>query len=160
MNIIIREANECDNSVLLSLLEEVQKIHVEGKPDTHKHAKVTFDMVYNTNIFEDPQYAVFSAVDDDNDQIVGYCILRIVEANKNPIGLETKKSIYLHELCVTKKYRGHNIGSLLVEKAKAFGKEVGAENLELSVWEFNTDALGFYEKMGMKTKIRRMEMKL
>ena len=75
MNIIIREANECDNSVLLSLLEEVQKIHVEGKPDTHKHAKVTFDMVYNTNIFEDPQYAVFSAVDDDNDQIVGYCIL-------------------------------------------------------------------------------------
>lgn len=160
MKIIIKKATEADNTVLLSLLEEVQKIHVEGKPDTHKYIKVTFDMVYNTNIFEDPKYAVFSAIDDDNEQIVGYCILRIVEANKNPIGLETKKFIYLHELCVTKKYRGNNIGRLLIEKAKEFGKEVGAENLELSVWEFNNEALNFYEKMGMKTKIRRMEMEL
>ena len=34
------------------------------------------------------------------------------------------------------------------------------KNIELMVWDFNKDAINFYKKMGMKTRIKRMEYKM
>jgi Acetyltransferase (GNAT) family. len=41
-----------------------------------------------------------------------------------------------------------------------YAKKSGADVLELTVWEFNSDAIKFYESLGMTTKNRRMELKI
>ena len=40
---------------------------------------------------------------------------------------------------------------------KEEAKRLGCYEVQLNVWEGNTAAEKFYEKMGMKTKERRME---
>ena len=36
----------------------------------------------------------------------------------------------------------------------------GASSLQLSVWEFNQDAINFYEAVGMSMRNRKMELNL
>jgi diamine N-acetyltransferase len=45
-------------------------------------------------------------------------------------------------------------------KAVEFTREIGAESLELGVWEFNNTAIQFYEAMVMKTQARKIEIKV
>lgn len=35
---------------------------------------------------------------------------------------------------------------------------MGAQSLQLTVWEFNKDALAFYTSLGMHTRNRRLEL--
>ena len=41
-----------------------------------------------------------------------------------------------------------------------YSKAVSASSLQLVVWEFNKDAMEFYEAMGMSTRYRKMELNL
>lgn len=160
MEFYIREAMENDNEALIELLAEVQQLHIKNKPDFHLDVKVTFEQVYRTNIYEDPRYKVFVAVDSRNNQVVGYILLRVTDSKPQIAAQNAKKSVYIHELSVSKEYQRRNIGNQLFEAAIGYSRMIGAESIELGVWEFNQDAISFYEKMGMKTILRRMEMML
>ena len=155
----IREANSNDNTILLELLSEVQKLHVINRPDFHLDVKVTFEQVYGTNIFEDPRYRVFVAVNTE-DLTMGYILLRITDSKPQIAAQSQRKTLYIHELCVSEKHQRKGVGKHLVEKVIELGKDIGADTIELGVWEFNEAAIRFYEKMGLKTVLRRMEMKL
>lgn len=48
----------------------------------------------------------------------------------------------------------------VVENAIKYGKSNEVKTFELGVWEFNQDGIAFYEKIGLKTKTRRMELEL
>lgn len=66
----------------------------------------------------------------------------------------------MHEIGVKEKYQGLNIGDGLLENAVKYGKSNEVKSFELGVWEFDQDSIAFYEKMGFKTKTRRMELEL
>ena len=61
-----------------------------------------------------------------------------------------RRTAYMEDLCVDDDFRGKGIGSSLFVYAKEKAKEMGAERLDLMVWDFNEDARNFYERMGMK----------
>jgi GNAT superfamily N-acetyltransferase len=48
------------------------------------------------------------------------------------------------------------IGQALLRRAERWAAERGASELELTVWEFNQDAIAFYEKLGYVTERRTM----
>ena len=50
------------------------------------------------------------------------------------------------------------IASELISFIKAHAKEQGFNRIELNTWEFNQDALAFYEAAGFETYRRYMEM--
>ena len=54
--------------------------------------------------------------------------------------------------------RGQHIGEKIFEYVKAEAKRLGCYEVTLNVWSGNTSAEHFYEKMGMTTKERMMEM--
>ena len=66
----------------------------------------------------------------------------------------------MEDLCVSKDYRKQGIGKRLFIEAKKLTLEFNVDSLELMVWEFNKDAIDFYENQGMETRSRILEMKL
>ena len=68
------------------------------------------------------------------------------------------KSLYVDDLCVCENRRGEGIGTKLLEHAVEYAKKNGCVCVELNVWECNKGAIAFYEKFGMCTKKRTMEL--
>ena len=51
-------------------------------------------------------------------------------------------------------------GKVFFGKIVEYAKTIEADSLELGVWEFNEDAIKFYESMNLRTKSRLMEIRL
>jgi len=90
---------------------------------------------------------------------VGLCIISIRPISSN-IALVPRKVVYMENLCVHQDYRKQGIGKRLFIEAKKRTLEFNVDSLELMVWEFNKNAVDFYENQGMNTRSRIMEMKL
>jgi ribosomal protein S18 acetylase RimI-like enzyme len=62
----------------------------------------------------------------------------------------------LQSLVVLAPFRRKGIGTRLVKAARRWGREKGATEMRLGVWEFNQAAREFYEAVGFRTLKRRM----
>lgn len=69
-------------------------------------------------------------------------------------------SFYIDDICVLEKYLKCSVGEALFERCVSVAREHGCYNLFLNVFSFNTGALAFYERMGMREMLRRMEILL
>ncbi len=58
--------------------------------------------------------------------------------------------IYLEDLFVEPRFRGLGVGRALLGKLAALAVERECGRLEWSVLDWNTDAIGFYEKLGAR----------
>jgi diamine N-acetyltransferase len=93
-----------------------------------------------------------------DNKIVGYAIIRFIEL-KNMDLLNDKFFAYIDEICIKESNRGQGLGRELFDYSYNLVKRNGAESLELGVWSFNENAIGFYKAIGMVEKNIRMEKK-
>lgn len=70
------------------------------------------------------------------------------------------KFAYIDDFCVKSIYQKKGIGRLLFNHVVDYAKTEGASSIQLTVWEFNENAIKFYESLGMSTRNRRMELNL
>ena len=61
-----------------------------------------------------------------------------------------KPGIYLEDLFVEPKFRGHGVGKALLVHLAQLVRERGEARLEWSVLNWNTPAIDFYKKLGAK----------
>ena len=153
MNIRLATINDVEN--IINLLLQIHEIHLKARPDWFK--KKTLNFNYIKDIIEAKDGEIFIA--EENDIIIGYCIINIRKYKNHEI-FEDMENIEISEMCVDEKNRKRGVGKKLFDKVKIYGKEINAKNIELMVWDFNKEAIDFYEKMGMKTRIKRMEYKI
>lgn len=66
----------------------------------------------------------------------------------------------IDEFCVDESFRRMGIAAEMISFIREYAKTCGFERLELNMWEFNKDALAFYEAVGFETYRRYMVMKL
>ncbi|MGF2615844.1 GNAT family N-acetyltransferase [Rossellomorea aquimaris] len=157
MEYIIREAGLKDYSSLKPLHKEVHDIHAEARPDKYKRTEETLDKTYYDELISSSDSKVY--IVEDQGEIAGFTILKKTWPPKWDIKVQAPV-VFMHDLGVKDSYRRRGIARLLFEKAVEFTKECGAVSLELGVWEFNQSAIDFYEKMGMTTQARKMEIKI
>ena len=72
--------------------------------------------------------------------------------------MKVRDFLDIDEFCVDEKHRREGIATAMVEFIKSFAIDQGYHRLELNMWEFNQDALAFYEAAGFETYRRYMEM--
>lgn len=106
-------------------------------------------------MFEDPNIAIFVAV-DNNDSVLGYAFC-IFEQHINNNILTDIKTLYIDDLCVDENLRGQHIGKELYNYVINFAKESGCYNLTLNVWNCNESAMKFYESCGLTPQKTHME---
>lgn len=98
----IRKAANKDITAILNLLQQVNLIHHNGRPDLFNvGTKYTKEQL--ENIICDNDRPILVA--DDNGVIKGYAFC-IYQTHENETILTDIKTLYLDDLCVDEKYRG------------------------------------------------------
>jgi ribosomal protein S18 acetylase RimI-like enzyme len=68
----------------------------------------------------------------------------------NQTELRDADSIELQRIYVIKAYQNKGLGTMLLNKCKQRTRELGLGYLWLAVWEYNVDAIRFYERHGFE----------
>lgn len=159
MNLAVREAVSNDYNDIANLTIEVHNLHLENRPDVYLDVnnpllKEYFDDLLNTN-----NTKLFVVENADNKELVAYSTVKIMTTQSIPI-LIPKKFAFIDDFCVKSMYKKNGMGRLLFQHIVNYAKMEGALSIQLTVWEFNKDAIKFYDAMGMSTRNRRMELNL
>lgn len=159
MNLKIREAIIDDYKDICNLTLEVHKLHLKNRPDVYLDIDNPMQMEYFKELLDSSNTKVFVVEDIDTNEIIANAVVKVMETQSLPIFVQ-KRFAFVDEFCVKSVYRKKGIGKLLFNYVKDFARKEGALSLQLVVWEFNKDAISFYEKSSMSTRNRRMELNL
>lgn len=157
MTVSIRFATKNDYAAIAAVSTESQEKHARAHPDIFfsDTSGLVEEEVYKQ--LENPKYAV--QVAELEERIVGYVFLLIHQASYMNI-LKPRTLAIITDIAVLEAYQGRGIGRMLFEAARVWAKEQSAEELELTVWDFNKSAIAFYEHLGMQTLHRTMALPL
>jgi diamine N-acetyltransferase len=156
MQTLIREATKNDYDAVHRIQRQVHEMHTKKRPDHYQMADTTLDRQYFNSLIDGENTKVFIL---EEDQPLAYTILTVKDPVERPI-LIPKKVVYMDDFGVDQAFRGKGLGKRFFGEVVEYAKTIGADSLELGVWEFNEDAIKFYESMNLKTKSRLMEIRL
>lgn len=154
---LVRFARESDLAAVNRLRRQVNELHVAGKPEVFKPGFCKELEEYVFVVLRDPDKDLVVAEQDG--VICGFAILHAVVRPETPY-MKERRYLDVDEFCVDAACRRQGVGTALVGFLSELGRARGYERLELNMWEFNRDALAFYEAVGFSTYRRYMEMKL
>lgn len=144
--VIIRECNFND-------IEKIRSIEIQTFQETFATENTEEDMKNyldeNFNSFkvkaelENLESKFFVA--EIEDKVVAYMKLNVGTAQTDQ---DYNHSLEIERIYVRQEYQNMHLGNQLIKRAIAFGTDLGLEYIWLGVWEHNTKAIGFYERMG------------
>ncbi len=131
----IRRAVKNDQSKINELfIEMLQTIYNEKNMDGYEEG-------YLDHFFD--HHEDWICVAEINGSIVAYLSIEVHREQEN--------FIYLDDLSVSEKFRGHGIGTELIKTAERFAKEMGVSIITLHVEKSNQSALKLYRRLGYST---------
>lgn len=150
----IRPGEEKDIPDISRLLYQVHKVHSDVRPDLFKKGAKKYTDEELVKIVSNKETPVFVA--DVKGKTVGYafCMHKQYINDNNMTDIRT---LYIDDLCVDENIRGCHIGTELYEYVIDYAKREGFYNVTLNVWADNKEAVGFYEKIGLKIQKIGME---
>ena len=153
----IRKLREIDYDTVSQFMVELHKLHAESRPDMYRQME-EIGTVYTKEEFysmlQNDEMITLGA-DTEEGELLGICIATIRET-KHPI-MVPKKTVYIEDIYVSQQYRKQGVGISLYQSVERLAQDIGAERIDLCVWNFNEAALCFYEKAGMKPQRWLME---
>ena len=155
MSILIRSAVQSDCAKIRPLQKEIADLHHTGRPDLFQTEARYYTEEAFAGIIGAPGHFVFMA-ENEMGEVVGYTFAWIIDY-KNHSTYKPFLCFYIDDICVSSSHRRRGIGRMLFEKCKAQAEECGCKMMDLGVWGFNREAIAFYESMGMKERLRKME---
>ena len=157
MSIHVRAAAKEDYAALLPISRENQEKHVEGLPHIFQKGTTGIPEEYFLGLLVSDSKMMYVA--ELEQSIAGYVIMELSEVSYLDI-LVRWKVAFIIDIAVMKRYQGKGIGYALFQQSVEWAKAKGANSLDLMVWEFNQDAIAFYERQGMVSMSRTMSLGL
>ena len=152
---MIRRAGPNDIPAILRLLDQVNRVHYEGRPDLFRRA-TKYGEAELGELLIDPAAPVFVETDPSG-AMRGHAFCQIQETVGNRLLCDCK-TLYIDDICVDEKARGKHVGKALYEYVRDYAKSIGCHHITLNVWEGNEPACAFYRNMGMQVQKTTMEM--
>ena len=132
----IRRATDDDAGELLRLIEALAEFEHLPPPDAPAKKRFVADMG-----LEHPRFEAYLAIVDGKS--VGYAI--VLETYSSFLALPT---LYLEDLFVLPEFRGKGAGFALFKAVVGEARRRECGRMEWVVLEWNTPAIGFYERLG------------
>ncbi len=147
MELKVRRAGKEDIPMILELLEQVDMVHHEGRPDLFKGPATKYNEAQLETIFQDDNTPVFVCVDEQN-RVLGhaFCVHKQIQGDSVMTDIRT---LYIDDICVDSRARGRHVGKTLYGHVIQYAREQGFYNVTLNVWTCNPGAMKFYEAMGL-----------
>ena len=153
MDVIVRLPRLQDYERVSQIMDQVQQLHVEWRPDVYKPASPLITMDLFEAILKDGNWYVAEA----DGVVVG--ILELMKRHVESPAQVTKDVLFISTMAIDEKYRGKGIGHLFFEKVKQLKQEKGYDTIELQVNAKNRLAYEMYRKYGFTEKPINMELK-
>ena len=153
MEVIVRLPRLQDYERVSQIMDQVQQLHVEWRPDVYKPASPLITMDMFEAILKDGNWYVAEA----DGVVVG--ILELMKRHVESPAQVTKDVLFISTMAVDEKYRGKGIGHLFFEKVKQLKQEKEYDTIELQVNAKNRLAYEMYRKYGFTEKSINMELK-
>ena len=153
----VRFARENETERVNALRKQVNDLHVVGKPEVFKPDFPDELRDYIDAIRNDPNKNI--VVCERDSVICGYAVLNHIIRPETPF-MFVRDYLYIDEFGVDEAYRRRGVATEMIDFIKAYAKAQGFHRIELNMWEFNRDALAFYETVGFQTYRRYMEMQI
>lgn len=157
MNSEIRFAKETELEQINKLRKQVNDLHVKGKPEIFKAGFSEELKNYVYDVFYNERKKI--VVCDCDGIIAGFAILNHISKPESPFSY-ARDFLDIDEFCVDVHYRRQGIATQMIQYIQDYAKNEDFTRIELNMWEFNQEALAFYESIGFTTYRRYMEMKL
>ena len=153
----IRFAAESDLEQVNRLRRQVNDLHVAGKPEVFKPGFPPELRDFIHAVFADPDQWILVAEEDG--EILGFAVLHHIVRPETPF-MYVRDFLDIDEFCVDEGHRRQGVASAMIAFIRDWAREQGFTRVELNMWEFNREALAFYEAAGFTTYRRYMEMQL
>ena len=155
--ISVREATRQDYDGLSQVLEEVDALHRAALPHIFRAPEIwpprsrgfVADMIAGSE--------ALILVAEDAGKIIGVAIAKVECAPDTPIHVPNR-FVELRTMVVSEAYQRRRIGMAFVEGIRRWASAQGIKRIHLCVYEFNRDAIAFYEQLGFETLSRAMEI--
>ncbi|EHK2441507.1 GNAT family N-acetyltransferase [Clostridium perfringens] len=155
----IRFADKEDYKVINEIIREVHDLHVKNRPDVHIETDKSLSKEEFKEILGDDRYKMFLVQERESKEVVAFSLIQII-GPRNITILTPVKTALIDIFCVKENYRKSGIGKFLFEYIVSFVKKEEVNTLQLVVWEFNKEAIKFYESLGMQKRNISMELAL
>ena len=147
-------ATLADRSAINALARQVHELHVAWRPDIYEMVEELYTEDRFQSAIRDRQLYAAKL----NDIVIGYVLLKIRDYDWP--GVVRRKVMVIDELCVDSSFRGHGIGTRIMEEVHALARAFGCTDLQLGVYPQNDDAVGFYQKCGFTIRSIDMQRKV
>lgn len=154
---MVRFAEEHELNRINELRKQVNDLHVAGKPEIFKPGFPEELREFVHSIWNDPDKAIVVA--EREGEICGFAVLHHIVRPETPF-MFVRDYLDVDEFGVDEAHRREDVATEMIAFIRAYAKEAGFSRIELNMWEFNHDALAFYEAVGFTTYRRYMEMQL
>ena len=150
----VRFATLADLPRVNELRAQVNTLHVTGKPEVFRPGFSAELQEHVHTLFSAPGHAILVA--EGAAGAVGFACMKLVEHPGSPYRLPSRY-LDVDEFGVDEANRRQGVGRALFDAVRAYAASQGVSRIELNMWEFNQDALAFYEAIGFTTYRRYME---
>jgi len=158
VNVTIRPATADDYDQLCEIISEVDALHRDHLSDIFRQPDgPARERDYTLGLLADENVGLFIA--EAGGELVGFVQVLLRDSPSSPF-VRPRRFALVDALGVCQGHRRVGIGRTLMEEAERWARVKGATAIELNVWEFNVGALAFYDKLGYKTRNRRMDKAL
>jgi diamine N-acetyltransferase len=154
MELSIRPATIDDYDGVALVFDEIDRLHRQALPHIFRAvAGRALERAYFEAVLADPEADWLLA--ERAGEIVGFANVRILHAPDRPM-LVPRSFVEAGSLAVRADHQHTGIGRALMGRVADWAVARGLDEIELNVWEFNRDAIGFYEVLGYVTERRTM----
>ena len=154
----IRKATANDYDNLCELFNEIDTLHRVNLPHIfQKPNGAAREKDYYSGLVADENIGLFVAEMDE--KLIGFVHVLVRDTPVFPIIIPQHYAV-IDGIGVKSEFQNHGIGKMLMEKAQEWATTNGAVFIELNVYEFNRNAISFYEKLGYQISSRKMRKKI
>ena len=153
----IRFAREEDLEGINELRRQVHELHAAGKPEVFKPGFPPELRDHVRTVFRDPTQKILLC--EEAGKPVGFAVLHSIHKPETPFMVE-REFLDIDEFGVDAAHRRQGIATAMIRFLTAWAKEADFDRVELNMWEFNQEALAFYEQAGFQTYRRYLELSL
>ncbi len=153
MKITIRTPQMQDYDRFSAIMDQVQQMHVDWRPDVYKPASpLITEELFGELLKGDSWY-----VAETDGSVVG--VLEVFKRHVESPAQVTKDILFVSTMAVDEAYRGKGIGHQFFDKVKQLKAEKGCDTIELQVNAKNKMAYEMYRNYGFTEKSINMELK-